>query len=419
MAMTGQGARASSDRPDIDDQLLSPAYIESPYETYDILRTLAPVYWSARWSAWIVTRYDDVLGILRDHRHFSNQGRYTRYIGQLPVAQQRQLTALIAHYEHGGLVQLDPPAHTRLRRLVNLAFTPRAVAHMRMLVEDVVDRLLDDAQERGQLELVHDVAFPLPATVIAGMLGVPAAERDGFKDWSAKIQRFLGSGDAHFPYALEAQESWLRMNAYFQALLDDRKQRPRDDLLSALAAAREAGDALDDDEVARTCGAMLIAGHETTTNLISSGVLALLTHPDQRRLVHADPALYPAAVEEFLRYDSPFQSTLRTVVEDVEIRGQQLKQGQLVYPMLGAANRDPLQFAQPERLDIRRDASKQVAFGHGIHHCLGAALARLEGPIALRRLFDRFPTLRLAPDDPPRWKRSMVQRGLEHLMLRW
>ncbi len=181
MAITGQGARASSDRPDIDDQLLSPAYIESPYETYDVLRTQAPVYWSARWSAWIVTRYDDVLGILRDHRHFSNQGRYTRYIGQLPVDQQRQLTALIAHYEHGGLVQLDPPAHTRLRRLVNLAFTPRAVAHMRILVEDMVDRLLDDAQERGQLELVHDVAFPLLATVIAGMLGVPAAERDGFK----------------------------------------------------------------------------------------------------------------------------------------------------------------------------------------------------------------------------------------------
>jgi len=405
--------------PDLDEQLLSPAYIENPYETYDLLRAHAPVYWSARWSAWIVTRYDDVLAILRDHRRFSNQGRYTQYIGQLPHDQRRQLTTLVEHYEHGGLVQLDPPAHTRLRRLVNLAFTPRAVAGMRATVEDLVDHMLDDAEARGGLELIRDLAFPLPATVIATMLGVPTSERDQFKDWSAKIQRFLGSGDAHFPYTLEAQDSWLRMNAYFQAMLDERTRCPRDDLLSALAAARDAGDTLSEDELVRTCGAMLIAGHETTTNLIASGTLALLTHPDQLRAVRQDPSLYAGAVEEVLRYDSPFQSGLRTVTEDVEIRGQSVKRGQLVYLMLGAANRDPSRFPNPHAFDIRRDVSKQLAFGHGIHHCIGAALARLEAPIALNRLLGRFPTLRLAPGDPPRWKRSMVQRGLERLALRW
>jgi cytochrome P450 len=403
----------------IDEHLLSPEYVDSPYATYDLLRSQAPVYWSTRWSAWLVTRYDDVLGILQDHRHFSNQGRSTSYIGQLPTEQQRQLAALIEHYEHGGLVQSDPPAHTRLRRLVNLAFTPRAVARMRQTVVQIVDRLLDEATDRGTMDLVREFAFPLPAIVIAGMLGVPAEERDQFKDWSAKIQRFLGSGDAYFPYALEAQESWQRMNAYFAAMLDERKRHPEDDLVSALAAARDQDEALSEDELVRTCGAMLIAGHETTTNLIASGVLALLTHPDQLQLLRDDPALYPSAVEEFLRFDSPFQSAPRTVVDDIVVRDQPLARGDLVYAVLGAANRDPLHFADPARLDIRRHDSKQLAFGYGVHHCLGAALARLEAPIALQALFDRLPQLRGIPDDPPRWKHSMVQRGLERFMITW
>lgn len=404
---------------DIDDQLLSPAYVASPYATYDLLRSRAPVYRSARWSAWLLTRHDDVLAVLRDHHRFSNEGRYTKYLGQLPNEQRELLAPLIEHYEHGGLVQSDPPAHTRLRRLVNLAFTPRAVAQMREMVEQLVDRLLDEAEDRGSLDLVHDFAFPLPAIVIAGMLGVPAEERDGFKDWSAKIQRFLGSGDAHFPYALEAQESWAAMNGYFRALLYERRRRPQDDLVSALAGARDADDALSEDELVRTCGAMLIAGHETTTNLIASGILALLEHPDQLSALRDNPALYPDAVEEFLRYDSPFQSAPRTVTEDVELRGRCLRAGDLAYVMLGAANRDPQRFADPARLDIRRGDNKHLAFGYGIHHCLGAALARLEAPIALRLLLERFPTLRLAPADPPRWKRSMVQRGLERLTLAW
>jgi len=404
---------------DIDTHLLSPAYVASPYATYDLLRREAPVYWSAKWSAWLVTRHDDVVDVLRDHARFSNMGRYTQYLGQRSNTEREQLASLIEHYEHGGLVQSDPPAHTRLRRLMNLAFTPRAVARMRDSVEEIVGGLLDEAERSGALELIGDFAFPLPAIVIAGMLGVTPEEREQFKVWSSRIQRFLGSGDAHFPYALEAQESWARMNAYFAALLEERTRAPQDDLVSAFAAAHDGDETLGADELVRTCGAMLIAGHETTTNLIASGTLALLAHPDQLAMLRDDPALYPGAVEEFLRYDSPFQSVPRTVVSETKLRGQQLLPGQLVYVMLGAANRDPEQFAAPSRLDIRRQDGKQLAFGHGIHHCLGAALARLEAPIALQRLLERFPTLRLAPNDAPEWKRSMVQRGLERLPLTW
>ena len=333
--------------PDVEDRLLSPEYVESPYATFDVLREHAPVYWSGRWSAWLVTRYDDVRSVLQDYGRFSNRGRYTAYMAQLSEEQRAQLGRLLEHYEHGGLVQSDPPEHTRLRRLVNQAFTPRAIKTMRELVEEIVDELLEGMAERERAELVSDFAFPLPATVIAGMLGVRAEERDQFGTWSSKIQRFLGSGDAHFPYALEAQESWGRMNAIFGALLKDRRQHPQDDLVSALAQARDADAGLSEDEIIRTCGAMLIAGHETTTNLIASGVLALLGHPEQLEALREDPSLYPQAVEEFLRYDSPFQSAPRSVTEDCEFGGQTLKKGDLVYVMLGAANRDPAQFSDP------------------------------------------------------------------------
>jgi cytochrome P450 len=403
--------------PDLDAKLLSPDYIESPYPTYDLLRTQHPVYWSEKWSAWLITRYHDVKLVLNDHRRFSNRNRYTLYMAQFSDHEREQLSYLIDHYQRGGLVQSDPPDHTRLKRLVTSAFTPRAVARMRDMVVEIVDDLLDRLEGLGSTELIGDVAFQLPAIVIAGMLGAPKEERDQFRVWSADIQRFLGAGNPTLAQALAAQEGWQRMNGYFQVLLDERRKRPRDDLVSALAAARDDEDKLSEDELVRTCGAMLIAGHETTTNLISSGILALLEHPDQLRLLRNDPGLYPGAIEEFLRYDTPFQSVPRTVTEACELGGQRLVEGQLLYVMLGAANRDPEQYRRPEVLDVRRSDNRHLAFGHGIHFCLGAALARLEGPVAIQRILERFPTLRLLPEDPPVWKQSMVQRGLQRLPL--
>ncbi len=408
---------AVTNDPELDALLLSPDYIESPYAVYDRLRERHPVFWSAQWQAWLLTRYDDVRAVLKDYNRFSNRGRYTEYLSGLSADERAQLAYLEHHYEHGGLVQSDPPEHTRLRKLISHAFTPRMIERMRGLVERIVDELIEGLDGKPEIDLIREFAFPLPAIVIAGMLGVAPEERNQFKDWSSAIQRFLGSGKVNFEYGLASQEAWRSMNDHFAALLAARRAEPREDLVSLMAAASEDGDRLSEGELIRTCGAMLVAGHETTTNLISNAIWLLLRHPDQLERLRNDPSLYPAAVEEFLRYESPFQSAPRTLKEDVGIRGQTMRKGQLAYVMLGAANRDPDRFAHPEDLDITRQDNKQLAFGHGIHMCLGASLARLEGPIAIRALLERFPAMRLDPARPPIWKKSMVQRGMKRFDL--
>lgn len=401
----------------LDALLLTPTYIESPYEVYDLLRERYPVFWSDKWQGWLLTRYDDVIAVVKDPRRFSNRSRYTKYLSTLSNEQRSQLAYLQNHYEHGGLVQSDPPEHTRLRKLVGSAFTPRMINRMDNLVEQIVDDLIATFADKSEINLIYEFAFPLPATVIAGMLGVEISSRDQFKDWSAAIQRFLGSGQVRFDYALAAQQAWQNMNGHFKQLLDERGKSPRDDLVSALAHACEDGERLTEQEVIGTCGALLVAGHETTTNLISNAIWLLLQHPDQLNRLRNDASLYPSAVEEFLRYESPFQSAPRTLTEDVELRSQILRKGQLAYVMLGAANRDPSRFDRPDELDITREDNKHLAFGHGIHFCLGAALARLEAPIAIRAMIERFPEMHLDLQRPPVWKESMVQRGMERFDL--
>jgi hypothetical protein len=354
---------------------------------------------------------------LKDTKTFSNRGRYTQFLASLSPDQRSQLDYLQHHYEHGGLVQSDPPAHTRLRQLISSAFTPRIVSQMDGLVREIVAELVDAFADREEAELIYEFAFPLPAIVIAGMLGVPREERDQFKVWSSVIQRFLGSGTVNFDFALVAQDAWRCMNDYFARLFAERTERPRHDVVSGLAQARFEGEQLSRDEVIRTCGAILIAGHETTTNLISNGFWRLLGHPDQLSQLRSRAELYESAVEEFLRFESPFQSAPRTVTADVELRGKLLRRGDLAYAMLGAANRDPLRFENPNTLDIHRGDNKHLAFGYGIHFCLGAALARLEAPIAIKLLLDRFPNASLISSRPPVWKVSMVQRGMEAFWL--
>jgi cytochrome P450 len=405
--------------PQIDGLLLSPAYVESPYGIYDLLRNQCPVYWSDRWRAWLLTRYADVKAALLNHGVFSNAGRYSEFLRGLPENQQAELTYLREHYEHGGLVQLDPPAHTRLRKLVSFAFFPRIVQGLEPLVSEVIHDLIDGMAATDEVELIRQVAFPLPAIVIAGILGVPKEDRDEFKVWSSTIQRFLGSGEVDFELALAAQESWRHLNDYFRGLLAERRQSPREDMVSALAFATSDDGTLSEDELVRTCGAMLIAGHETTTNLISNAILCLLTHPEQVALLQADASLYSTAVDEFLRLESPFQTAPRIVRAEFALHGHTLRQGDLVYAMLGAANRDPSQFARADQVDIRRADNPHLAFGHGVHTCIGAALARLEGAIALRALVERLRGLHLDVDRPPVWKRSMVQRGMEQFWLRY
>ncbi len=404
---------------DLDSLLSSEAYFEDPYPIYDRLRTEAPVFWSEKWAAWVVTRHEDIAGIAKDTKSFSNAGRITLFLNQLPPSEQAQLSYLKAHYEDAGLVHSDPPDHARLRRLVSKAFTPRMIENMRGEVVRIVDSLLDRVQLRGEMDLIRDFAFPLPAIIIAGMLGVPDEEREQFKDWSDKIQQFLGTGRANLERALEAQESWRAMNAYFEKLVAERRREPQDDIVSGLISARDEKDALTEKEMIGTCGAMLIAGHETTTNLISNSILILMGNPQTRRELSEKPELYPTATEEFLRFESPFQSAPRTCRADTKIGGQLIREGNLVHLMLGAANRDPEKFENPSQLNIHRQDLKHVAFGHGIHLCLGAALARLEGPIAIEAALRRLPELRLAKGKRPLWKRSMVQRGMITMPVVW
>ncbi|MBX5465482.1 MAG: cytochrome P450 [Clostridia bacterium] len=312
-----------------------------------------------------------------------------------------------------SLLFLDPPAHTRLRSLVINAFTPRVMERLRPRVEEIAARLLWDAGKSGWMDVVSDFAFPLPATVIAELLGVPVEDRDRFRGWSNRIARGLDARapkEAHF----SAYLADLELAEYFDNLVKTRRARPDQDLISELIAAEEEGDRLSLPEILGMCTLLLTAGHETTTNLIGTGTYHLLRHPEQLEIVKEWPELWPTAVNELLRYDAPVQRTNRWLHEDIEIDGVPLPRGSLVAPVMGAANRDPKVFPDPDRLDVTRRENRHLAFGRGIHYCLGSSLAMLEAATAFRMLFEWFPSLRLV-DDEPEWKPNTVVRGLVSL----
>ena len=400
-----------------ETDLVSPAFFADPYAVYRRLRNEDPVYWSKSWRAWVVTRYADVMTIINDPARFSNAGRQKRMLEQLPAQHREELRPLETHYSMGGLINTDPPDHTRLRSLVNRAFQPSTVERMRTRVQYLVDGFIDAVQDDGGMDVIRDLAFPLPTTVIAEMLGVPSDDKDQFKTWSVDLLTFVGAGRVRLEPALRAQRAMLEMREYLRGQTAARMTHPREDLLTALAAAEDKGDAFTEDELLATCQTLLTAGHETTTNLIGNGLLALLRHPEQLQQLARDPSLIATAIEELLRYDSPVQGVKRVAREDVEMAGKQIGKGQLVYAMLGAANRDPEAFTEPDRLDITRPHGKNrhVAFGWGIHFCVGAPLARLEGPIALTTILRRLPNLRLT-DEPAYWE-NINARGLKSLLV--
>jgi cytochrome P450 len=309
----------------------------------------------------------------------------------------------------------NPPDHTRLRALAHKAFTPRSVARLRETIQQITDGLLDQVQDSGEMELIADLAYPLPVTVICEMLGIPAADQDAFHQWSNAIARSLDLTDVEAVYnraAVAAEE----MTGYLDGLVAERRRRPQQDLLSALVAAEEAGDRLSKEELFATCALLLIAGHETTINLIGNGTYALLQHSEQWEKLKAEPGLVGTAVEELLRYDSPVQLTSRMVLQDMEYEGFTFPRGSSVAFLLGAANRDPDQFPAPQQLDITRVNNRHLAFGGGIHYCLGAPLARLEGEIAFTTLARRMPGLRLATDEVV-YNDNYALRGLAALPL--
>jgi cytochrome P450 len=396
------------------ESLGSDRFLSDPYPVYRRLRAEAPVWWSELWGCWVVTRYDDVKALLLDPRRASNVGRQATLVNRLPAEQRERLRSLAAHYSAGGLSNQDPPAHTRLRGLVSQAFTPRVVANLRPRIERIVDGLLDCAAAADQVDVIREFAYPLPAIVIAELLGLPAEDRARFKGWSDEITALLGAGRADPVLAERGQRGLNELRAYIAALLADRRRVPEDDLLSGLVAAEERGDVLSEGEMVGSCVTILLGGHETTTNLIGNGLLTLLRHPGERERLRRDPALMPVAVEEFLRYDAPVQRLWRVLKEDVELGGRRLRAGEAVFLMVGAANRDPVHFAEPDRLDVGRRPNRHLTFGHGIHFCPGASLARLEAEIAFAALLRRFPAVRLA-DGELEYHPNVAFRGLVSL----
>lgn len=378
-----------------DEQLQSPDFIRDPFPTYRALRERSPVYWSEAWGLWVLTRYDDVLTVLRAPQPFSNAGRFARFLDGLPKDVQAEVAPLRRHYSE-GMIQSDPPDHTRLRNLVRTAFTPRVVDGMRVRVERLVASLLDSV-ESDSFDLVEKLTYPLPVMVVSELLGVPVEDRDRFLAWSHNINGLQATGAVDPGRARLAAGSMVDFEDYFRLLCTERRARPRDDLISLMLAAQQDSDRLTDGELINMCVTFLVAGHETTKLLIGSAVQTLLHHTDQLESLRRDPSLTPSAIEEVLRYESPIQKGWRLVTSDVEVGGQNIRAGQLVFLMFGAANRDPVQFVEPERFDIRRSSNRQIAFGHGVHFCIGAPLARLEGPIAIDQLFRRFPNLGLLP----------------------
>ena len=384
---------------------MDPEFIADPYPTYHRLRAEDPVHRSPL-GFWVLTRYEDVVTALRDPR----------------LAKEAIAAVIAARYGAAmpamGLSMLDrdPPDHTRLRGLVNKAFTPRVVEGLRPHIQKIVDGLLARVEGVGSMDLIEEFAYPLPVIVICQMLGVPVEDRERFKEWGLDIARGL---DAILlpPDSDVAQRSAAARRAladYFRALIAERRTSPRGDLLSALIAAEEAGDKLSEDELLATCILLLVAGHETTVNLIGNGTLALLRHPDQLRRLREDPRLIGSAVEELLRYDGPVQRTARIPSADVRFDGLTIGKGEMVMPFIGAADRDPAQFPDPDRLDITRTDNRHIAFGWGIHFCLGAPLARVEGQIAIGTLVQRLPRLALATDRPE-YRQSLTLRGLTTL----
>ena len=387
---------------------LSDRMAQDPYPVYAALRARDPVHRSRLINAWMFSRHADVDAILRDHRHFGNDPRE----GTLSPRQR----AMLPPADEFTMLFLDPPDHTRLRALVNKAFTPKTVNALEPHIRSILATLLDDIEDPGAFDLMQAVAQPLPVIVIAEMLGVPPEDRPQFKVWSAQRARLLEPTIGRREREAGAAAS-KAFDAYFRSIVEARRAEPRDDILSALVQAEDEGERLTERETLNMLRLLLIAGNETTANLIGNGTLALLRNPEQLRRLRDDPSLIPSAVEELIRFDSPVQTDFRRALTDCEVNGFPVRKRDNIVVLLGAANRDPEMFENPDRLDVGRDQRSHLSFGRGIHHCLGAPLARLEGRIVLEMLLERFPEIGLLTDRP-RFHRTIVLRGLESLPLR-
>jgi cytochrome P450 len=411
-------APASSPAAPNLNPLQNPALLANPYPFYAMLRSTNPVFRlpipvETGAGVWLLTRHAEVELAIRDKR-FSVERQRADAVrlnpGNVPSA--------LLSGTPGGLrtmLTMDPPDHTRVRGLVSKAFTPRRVAALEERVRAQIEGLLDAAlAQGGRFDLIRDVAEPLPAIVIAELLGVPPDDHRDFKQWSSALIETIPQ--VPFGGGKDLDEKIARIGEYLSGLIAKRRAKPGDDLISGLIEAQEERDALNDQELLSTCFLLLIAGHETTTNLIGNGTYALLRNPSEMTRLRKEPALLPNAIEELLRYDSPVQGTVRVTLEKVELGGHAIEPGALVICGIGAANRDPAAHADPDRLDVAREDIRHLSLGLGAHFCLGASLARLEGRVVFGALLERCPDLRLAdPSADPQHRANLILRGLRSL----
>jgi len=412
----------------------------NPYPFYEQLRTQDPVHWDEELGFWILTRYADIDSLYTDERFSRAQG-LLRGFDRLSIEEQK-IARPVYHSFSKTMFYADPPYHTHLRGLMNNAFTPRRVEQLRPYIQQIVDELLDVAQAKSEMDIIHDFAYPLPVMVIAELLGLPVEDRARFKKWSDDLFAILGTVRRSTHLMERASQSLNEMTDYVRTLSREKRENPRDDLLSVLLSVaddddelsyshhahasplaqrtgelvhdREAIATLTREELVANINILLSTGHETTTHLIGNGLLALLQHPDQLQKLKSQPALLSSSIEEILRYDNPVQITYRSAVEDAEINGKLIRKGDLVNTIIGSANRDSLRFTDPDRFDITRNEGRHLSFGLGIHFCIGASLVRLEAEIAFETILRRFPNLKLASENLE-WQEHPIFRGLKSL----
>jgi cytochrome P450 len=391
-----------------------PAFIANPYPVYRALRERAPVLYDERTDHWLISRYADVNALLRDRR-FGRTYLHGATHAEMGKPDDPAHLGPFWYTIRNGILDMEPPDHTRVRRLVSKAFTPRMVDGLRPRIQGVMDGLADEIAGAGEVDLIATVAEPLPVMVIAEMLGVPEADRHLLRPWSAQICGMYELNPTEEAGRI-ASQACQEFSGYLRALSRERRARPAEDLITALTQVVEEGVTLAEDELIGTCVLLLNAGHEATVNVTGNGWWSLFRHPGQLERLRADRALVPTAIEELMRYDSPLQMFERWVLEDADIHGMTVPKGSELGLFFGSANHDPAVFDRPDELDLAREPNPHLAFGAGIHFCLGAPLARLELETSFSTILDRFPRMELVRE--PEWKPAYIIRGLKELRVR-
>jgi len=401
---------------DFEELIVSPGFIADPYPAMKRMREIAPVYWSDAIGGWVLTRFDDILVSFKDTAHFSNEGRLGKAIAYLTPEKRANYRAFEEHFSHKSLLHSDPPDHTRMRKLIARELNSTVVEDFKPTIQAAVDRMIDAAMSTGRMEIVSEFASPLPISVIAQILGVPHKDHHNFKRWADDLLAFQGVNKPSEDDLMRANEAVAEMRPYIRDLMEQRRRNPQPDLITKFAQDEAEGGKISEEELVSTCVTLCIAGQETTISFISNSIYTLLSHQDQLDLLRQEPELLTSALEESLRYECPVSRQPRLMKADIELRGQKIKKGEMVFQMVNAANRDPEVFPNPDVFDIRREPNRHVAFGFGIHFCVGALLARAEAAIAIGTLLRRMPNLRLENPQPD-WdlekRNSRVLRTLD------